>query len=310
MSSQDKFGLTPPGELVDIGGRCLHAIVRGEGKPVVVLESGLGGCALQFGPLQSALCAVTRVAAYDRAGQAWSDPAKSARTPANIARELQVLLGKLGLQPPYIWAGHSFGGLMALMYAGFYPQDTAGVVLLDSSDVDQYATFPSMDKVVSQMATGVRLLKFLSRLGLGKQLSKLSLGSALNSLPKADLDAFLSAIDRPAHQDTMLAEFAQHRYYFGATSEVPHSLGDTPLLIITAGSSVSGKRKFGGMTADELNAKHQGWQNDLASRSSLSEHIVVPGASHLSLLLQPEHVTQAVTAMGRLVESVRKESPA
>ncbi len=295
--------LMPPGRMVDVGGFCLHAIVRGEGTPAVVFESGLGGCALQFDPLQSAVSAFTRTVAYDRAGQAWSDASPKPRTPGNIAGELKILLGRLGIEPPYVWAGHSFGGLLARMYAGMYPQETAGVVLLDSSDVEQYATFPSMDKAVSQLAGGIRLLKFLARLGLGKQMTKMSLGSALNSLPKDDLDAFLTAASQPRHNDTVLAEFSQHRYYFGATSEVPRSLGDVPVVIVTAGKSVSGKAKFGGMTADELNGKHQQWQKELLSVSTRAEHVVVSGASHLSLIMQPEYVAKVAEAIRLTVGS-------
>ncbi len=307
MNSIRKNTLTPPGQIVDLGGFRLHAIVRGEGSPTVVLESGLGGCALQFSAIQSALSPFTRVVAYGRAGQAWSDASPNPRTPANIAAELMTLLKKLDIQPPYIWAGQSFGGLLARMYAGMYSGESAGVVLLDSSDVDQYATFPSMDKPVKQLAGGIRLLKFLGRLGLGKQMTKMSLGPALKSLPKVDLDAFLTATSLPKHQDTILAEFSQHRYYFGPTSEVPRSLGDMPLLIVTAGSSVSGKAKFGGMTADELNVKHQQWQRELLSASSRAEHVVVKGASHLSLIMQLEYVAQVVDAIRRVVEGARSK---
>ena len=289
--------LVPPGAMVDMGGFCLHAMVRGEGTPTVVFESGLGGCALQFSPLQRAVSTFTRTVAYDRAGQAWSDASSNPRTPVNIAGELKMLLGKLDMEPPYVWVGHSFGGLLARMYAGMYPAETAGAVLLDSSDVDQYATFPSMDKAVSQLANGMRLLKFLSRLGLGKQLTKMSLGTALNWLPKDDLSAFLTATSQPTHNDTVLAEFSQHRYYFGPSSEVPRSLGDLPVVIVTAGKSVSGKAKFGGMTADQLNVKHQQWQKELLGVSSRAEHVVVPGATHLSLIMQPEYVSQVVEAI-------------
>ncbi len=298
-----KNRIVPPGKMVDVGGFCLHAIVRGDGTPTVVFESGLGGCALQFSPLQRAVSAFTRTVAYDRAGQAWSDVSPNERTPSNIAGELKTLLGGLGIEPPYVWVGHSFGGLLARMYAGMFPGETAGVVLLDSSDVDQYATFPSMDKAVSQLAGGIRLLKFLARLGLGKQLTKMSLGKALHSLPKDDLNAFLTATSQPTHNDTVVAEFSQHRFYFGRTSEVPRSLGDLPVVIVTAGKSVSGRAKFGGMTADELNVKHQQWQKELLGISSQAKHIVVPGASHLSLIMQPEYVAQVVEAIRLTVGS-------
>jgi hypothetical protein len=71
-------------------------------------------------------------------------------------------------------------------------------------------------------------------------------------------------------------------------------------VIVTAGKSVTGKAKFGGMTADELNVKHQKWQRELLGISTHAEHMVVPGASHLSLILQPEYVAQVADAIRRV----------
>ncbi|HEX8990196.1 MAG TPA: alpha/beta hydrolase [Anaerolineales bacterium] len=299
--------LMPPGRMVDLGGFRLHAIARGQGTPNVIFESGLGGCALQFGPLQSAVSSFTGTLAYDRAGQAWSDSSPNTRTPVNIAGELRELLSRLEVEPPYVWVGHSFGGLLVRIYAGLYPEVTAGVVLIDSSDVDQYSSFPSMDKAASQLAGSVRFLKFLLRLGLGKPLMKMSLGSAGKSMPKDELNAFLTVASLPRHNDTMLAEFSQHRFYFGGQAEVPVSLGDTPVLTVTAGNSVSGKAKFGNITADELNVRHQKWQRELVGISSQADHLILPGASHLSILLQPEYVAQVTDTIRRMVESVRPQ---
>ncbi len=297
----------PAGQMIEVGGFRLHTVVSGQGSPPIVLETGLGGCALQFAALQPMLSTFTRVVAYDRAGQAWSDPSPSPRTPANLIGELRALVQKLDVQPPYILAGHSFGGLLSLIHAAMHPHDTAAVVLLDSSDVEQYDSFPSMEKVVSQMAAGMRLLDIASRLGLAKSLTRMSLGPALSYFPKGQLDAFLDVTSRASHRAAVLAEFSQHRFYFGAQREVPRSLGDMPLLIITAGSSVSGKQRFGGMTADQLNVKHQQWQKERARLSTRGEQLIVTGASHLGLLLQPEYAAQVAEAMRGVVERVRAE---
>ena len=79
-------------------------------------------------------------------------------------------------------------------------------------------------------------------------------------------------------------------------------------LIITAGNSVGGRAKFGAITSDELNVRHQKWQKDLISISSRTEQIVVSGASHLSILLQPEYVAQVTHAIRQMVERVGKET--
>lgn len=308
MASQKPQKLTPPGQMVDVGGFRLHALVKGQGTPTVLLEPGLGGFAMQYARIQPAVSAFTGVLAYDRAGQGWSDLSPNPRTPANLAAELKILLGRLNFQPPYILVGHSFGGLLVRFFAGFHPEEVGGVILVDSSDVNQYDSFPSLDKMVSQTAMGVRLLKFVSRLGLAKQLTRMSMGSAAKSLPKEDLDTFLAIASQPKHHDTMLAEFSQHRFYFGPQSEVPRTLGNIPLVIITAGNSVSGQGKFGGMTIDQLNAAHQTWQKDLLQLSTQAEHLIIPGATHLTILTQPEYVAQVVEAIRRVVERVRKEN--
>jgi pimeloyl-ACP methyl ester carboxylesterase len=246
--------------------------------------------------------------AYDRAGQGWSDVSPNPRTPVHLAGELKALLGKLDLHPPYILVGHSFGGLLTLIYAGCHPEEVAGIVLIDSTHVDEYDPFPDLDKFVSQTAMGVRLLKFVSRLGLGRQLTKMSLGSAAKSISREDLNSFLTVASQPKHHETMLAEFSQHRFYYGPQSEVPRTLGDTPLIVVTAGNSVSGQGKIGSMTGEQMNALHERLQKNLVQLSSHGEQLIVPSATHLSILIQPEYSAQVVDAIRRVVESVRKEN--
>lgn len=308
MGSQELRKLSSPGQKVDIGGFSLHAIVRGQGAPTVLLEPALGGFALQYAHIQEGISAFTRVLAYDRAGQGWSNCSPYPRTPANLVKELRALLGRLELQPPYVLVGHSFGGLLTRFFVGLHPEEVAGVILVDSSDVEQYDTFLDVDRLVNQAATGVRLQKFAARLGLGRALGKISLGGAFKELDREDLDIFLTVASHPQHQETMLAEFAQHRFYYGAGSEVPRTLGDTPLVIFTAGKSVSGKGKFGGMTIDQLNAKHQEWQRNLLRLSSKAEQITLPGATHLSILVKAEYTDQVVEAVRRMVEGYRAEN--
>jgi pimeloyl-ACP methyl ester carboxylesterase len=292
--------------MVDLGGFRLHAVLCGEGKPTVVFEPALGGFSLQYARIQSAASAFTRVLAYDRAGQGWSDASPTARTPANLAGELKELLSKLGLQAPYILVGHSFGGLLTRIYAGLYQGEVAGMVLVDAAHVDEYSPFPDIDRFIHQTAMGVRLLKIASRLGLGKQLTKLSLGSAAQTFTREDLDAFATVASQPKHHETMLAEFSQHRHYYGPQSEVSPTLGDMPLMVITAGQSVSGKGKIGGsITGDEMNVLHQKLQKDLVQLSSRGEQIIIPDATHMSILTHPKYADQVADAVRRMVEEVR-----
>lgn len=297
--------LSPPGKMVDVGGFRLHALVHGKGSPSVIFEPAMGGYAQQYARIFSSVSAITQVMAYDRAGQGWSDVSPNPRTPAILAGELNALIARLDLHPPYILVGHSFGGLLTRIYAGLYPKEVAGLVLVDAAHVDEYKAFGDVDKFVSRAAFGVQLMNIASRLGLGKTLAKLSLGRAAKWFSKEDLATFLAIASQPKHHETMLAEFSQHRCYFGAQSEVPDTLGDLPIIVITAGNSVSGQAKIGSLTGDQVNELHQRLQKNLVHLSTQGEQIIIPTATHFSIFLQSDHASQVVDAIQRMVEKIQ-----
>jgi pimeloyl-ACP methyl ester carboxylesterase len=50
--------------------------------------------------------------------------------------DLQRLLDGAGIEPPYVLVGHSYGGVVARVFAEFYPKETAGLVLIDTMGRD------------------------------------------------------------------------------------------------------------------------------------------------------------------------------
>ena len=123
---------SPPGKLVDIGGRRLHINCVGKGAPTVVMEAGAGDFSFDWGLVQPQVARFTRVCSYDRAGYAWSDPGPTPRTMRQIAFELHTGLLKAGIKGPYILVGHSLGGAIVRTYVSQYPKEVAGMVLVDS----------------------------------------------------------------------------------------------------------------------------------------------------------------------------------
>lgn len=63
----------PTGWHADIGPRKLHVSVTGQGAPTVILESGMGGCSLDWSLVIPELSNEATVIAYDRAGFGWSE---------------------------------------------------------------------------------------------------------------------------------------------------------------------------------------------------------------------------------------------
>jgi pimeloyl-ACP methyl ester carboxylesterase len=137
--------------LVDIGGgRRMFLQCRGQGSPTVVLVSGGGntGGAWTVLPDEGAppavlpgVAAFTRVCAYDRPGTALeadppddrsrSDPIPQPTTAEGMVADLHALVTAAGVPGPYVLAGHSFGGLVARLYAVTYPDEVGGLVLVD-----------------------------------------------------------------------------------------------------------------------------------------------------------------------------------
>ena len=125
------------GRLVAVNGRQMHIVCTGSGEPPVILEAPQTGISALWIPVQNGIAAFAEVCSYDRAGFGFSDPGPLPRTSVNIATELRALLSSASIQPPYILVGASAGGFPVRVYAGMYPDDVAGVVLVDSSHPDQ-----------------------------------------------------------------------------------------------------------------------------------------------------------------------------
>jgi pimeloyl-ACP methyl ester carboxylesterase len=121
----------PWGELIDLGGRKFHMKCQGTGSPAVILESGAGEFSLDWALAMDRISRFTRVCAWDRAGYAWSDISPNFEEFSLAAADMQTLLQKAGVQPPWILAGHGMGALYARDYQHRYPGEVAGLVLID-----------------------------------------------------------------------------------------------------------------------------------------------------------------------------------
>ena len=120
-----------PGRMVRAGKHYLPVFEMGKGSPAVVLESGISATSVNWRRVQAGISEFTRVLSYDRAGLGWSDPARTPRTASQIAEELHAMIEAASIPPPYVLVGHSFGGVVVRLYAMRYPEDVAGLVLVD-----------------------------------------------------------------------------------------------------------------------------------------------------------------------------------
>jgi pimeloyl-ACP methyl ester carboxylesterase len=127
------------GSIVDVGGHNLYFDCVGAGSPTVLLEAGFGGSTRNWHDVQPELAKTTRTCSYDRAGLGGSEEIPGVHDAADEIRDLERLLDRADIKPPYVLVGHSYGGLLVRMFAGMHRHDVVGVVLLDSSHPDDAA---------------------------------------------------------------------------------------------------------------------------------------------------------------------------
>ena len=140
--TRDRRRSPPPGRLVDVGGHRLHIMCAGEDSPAVVIIPAIGEYSAAWRKVQDGLAVHTAVCVYDRPGLGWSDPVAAWPSAAGMARDLHSLLETAQVAPPLVLAGHSMGGLVARMFAHMYPDEVAGLALVDSSHPEQNRRLP------------------------------------------------------------------------------------------------------------------------------------------------------------------------
>ena len=278
----------PPGKLLDIDGCRLHAQTSGVCGPTVVLEAGLGGMSSAWGWIQPEVAQFSRVISYDRVGLGWSGPDIAPKTAALAAHRLHSVLRHSRLPPPYVLVGHSMGGLLVRVFADIYPDEVAGMVLLDAAHPDQHLRSEAIN---THMRTGFRFLKavpLLTKLGYVRLAGLFNVWSeGLPARQAAEAKAFLTTYN---HLKTTRDESLAWEIICAEVRETT-GLMDTPLAVVTAAKGVL--------------SGHPELQRELATLSSDCSHFIVKGADHVTLIAHREYALLVVEAIRQVVEKVK-----
>lgn len=266
----------PPGRFVDVGGHALHYRLLGKGAVTFVLEAGGGEYGATWGDLEEDLARLGYVFVYDRAGMGWSEEGPHPRTIPRIVEELHAALHTAQTPPPYVLVGHSLGGAVATFYAMRYPEEVAGLLLLDPSHKDQ------VRRMAQPPAWQRALITQLTR-------------TAPIGLPRLVFGGSSDPVKmQTKHVRTFGAELRGAMRSAEEATEVEIDLGRTPIYVLTRGDSTAGPME----TEAENAAQWQIWRElhaDLvaASSSDVRRHVLVEGAGHYIHYDRPEAVLEA-----------------
>lgn len=293
----------PQGKLVDIGGRKIHLDCRGQGSPTVVFEAGLDTSgSLSWTKVQNAVAGVTRACAYDRAGIMWSDAKAMPQHADAVADDLHAVLAAAGEKAPLILVAHSLGGPYSMAYTRKFGDQVAGLVFVDASHPDQDAQLAAVTNPAPEPdAKAMQSLASLSWTGIVRLLS-----------PAAEQPGVPVQVSKPdnAYFSTSLAGMASELVGADRTFKeggALRTLGDRPLVVLTAMAPPSDAMLKSGLVSEQGAARERAvWkslQEDEASWSTRSRHVLLPDASHYIQYDRPDAVIAAVRSVVDMVRA-------
>jgi pimeloyl-ACP methyl ester carboxylesterase len=310
----------PPGTMVDVAGRHLHVVCSGSGRPLVLFESGIAASSLSWTRVLRDVAEFTAGCAYDRAGLGWSEPSRVSLNAAVMLDELRTVLthaaGTSGqAASPTVLVGHSFGALLVCAYASRYPDQTAGIVLLDPPSEWQEITRQQRWRLRGGIQLS-RLGGLLARLGVVRACLALLTGGApgvprnfvrlLGPAASRELGHLVGEVRKLPPDVHPLVQtlwcqpkcFRAMAEHMASLEQVATTVGriaalpDVPLVVISSGEQPAG-----------VIDKHR----QLAGLSSYGRHIVAARSGHWIQFDEPELVVDTIR---EVVERVRRTQAA
>ena len=289
-----------PGEMVAVAGHDmqLHCTGQGKGGPTVVMDAGLGGGVLDWQTVQPEVARFARVCSYDRSGVGWSESGPKPRTSERIVEELHALLDNAGVDGPYVLVGHSFGGANAQLYAAEHPEEVVGMVLVDSA-LDLRALDEDLRDDVAGAAPSPLTIKVVAPLGIARLFAG-GAGPGEGGPPEGLAEERYAFYNGTRHLYAVADEAASVQESVAAATDAASSLGDKPLIVLSAGA-----REYPGLTkeqAERTDEQANAFEAGLTGLSQNSRLVVAKDSPHYIQFDRPELVVDAIR---RVVEAAR-----
>jgi pimeloyl-ACP methyl ester carboxylesterase len=213
-------------------------------------------------------------------------------------KELHALLENAGVGGPYVLVGHSFGGANMQLYGSEYSDEVAGMVLVDSA-LDVRVLDEDLRDATANATPSPLTLRVLAPLGITRLLN-----SQVDLLPKRLAQERLAIQNGTRHQFAVADETATINESIATTTDAAPSLGDKPLIVLSAGT-----RQYPGFTKEQARRADKQANEFEASRQELSDNsllVVAKDSGHYIHFERPELVVDSIR---RVVEAARDGGP-
>jgi pimeloyl-ACP methyl ester carboxylesterase len=256
--------------MVSVGRHQLAATVFGEGTPVVVIEPSFGGAAADWEKIARTRAEETTVITYDRAPYGASSAARDARTPHDIAADLDGLLRELGVTGPVVLVGHSAGGIYVRAYAAEHLERVAGMVLVESSHEGQRPVLDPLRSAKNRLVTALMIPSIIRESRESR---------------------------RGGDRRSIIREWRTFRQVTDAPPALPPGgLGSRPLVVLTC---APGDPTVPGRVYEAWRGLHK----DLAGLSANSRHDLSDSSDHYLNFCDPDLVASAIRDVVRCARS-------
>lgn len=300
----------PAGQRVAVPGGRMHVLAEGDAQgtlPIVLLGGGhSAGVAMDH--LHRVLRTRTRSILIDRLGTGWSDTGPFPRTTVREVDEVVAALTGAGERGPFVFAGYSFGGLLAANIARRHPALVARLVLIDPTPLETLVFGPRL-AAVRHMRRDALLTALARLVGLRVDFQHLRMrradagGAANAAFERVIGDALPRLRGREVSAGAKLAEWSIYRELLGPhiggcgweTVVYDGDLGDMSVWLVAPGSAEevgdTPEIRDAGADAQRMFRFFQRSRERYMATSTNARRIVAPpGSTHQFVYEQPDFV--------------------